>query len=277
MGDEMNYMVGGKGANQAVASARIGAETILIGKVGDDTFGEKLLKHLNSEQVNVESVAVEQNLFSGIASIFKMPSDNAIVVIPGANALVDDSFVQDNSHYISNGDVFLTQIEIPFASVKKGLHSAKQKGALTILNPAPYHEKTLELLKDVDIVTPNETEFEAMTRISLTSDNLESEMLKFAKKYDTKLIITRGADGLSYTLDDKVYHQKSLSVAVADTTGAGDTFNGVLAARLAAKDNYKKAIHAAGIAASLSVTKTGAQTGMPTFKEIAPYLPRDVQ
>lgn len=270
LGETMDYYVGGKGANQAVSAARFGASVALIGKTGQDTFGEKVYAHLKNEGIDMHGVTTEQNLFTGVASIFKLREDNAIVVLPGANMLLEVTEQQMNE-VLSTHDVLLTQLEIPLATVKKGLEVAHEKGVVTILNPAPYNEQMSELLPFVDIITPNETEFEGLLGHSIAPEMLEKEMLEWSTAHDTQLIVTRGGYGTSYTTGTVVKTIRAQKVPVLDTTGAGDTFNGILAACLAEQRTMEQAIEYAGLGASLSVTKLGAQTGMPTSTEIRQF------
>lgn len=266
LGNSIDYFMGGKGANQAVAASRVGAESILYGKVGDDTFGQKALSHLKAEKINMAFVSIEKNIFTGVASIFRINSDNSIVVLPGANMLLDQ--VDDLSGQINKEDIFLTQLEIPLETVEKGLRLARENGALTILNPAPFNEEIVAYLDLVDIITPNETEFEGMVGHAIKDVMLEAEMLQWSQKYQTKLIVTRGAAGVSYVWGEQVITVPVIDVEVMDTTGAGDTFNGILAAFLSKKIDYQEAIRLASIGASLSTTKIGAQTGMPTHVQL---------
>lgn len=271
LGESIDYYVGGKGANQAVAAARIGADVSLIGKIGGDTFGSKVYKHLEEEKIDVSAVAFEKNIFTGVASIFKLKEDNAIVVLPGANMLLNaiDGVLNEK---IKAEDVLLTQLEIPIETVKEGLALAKDKGAITILNPAPYDERVVDMLPFVDIITPNETEFESLLGYSITdSVQLEKVMLDWSTTNDTQLIVTRGGQGISYTTENSVVTIPAETVTVVDTTGAGDTFNGILAACLAKRMTISESVKLSGKGATLSVTKLGAQTGMPTLTEIAAF------
>ena len=268
LGESIDYYVGGKGANQAVAAARIGSNVSLVGKIGEDTFGSKVYKHLEKEKIDVSAVTFEKNIFTGVASIFKLKEDNAIVVLPGANMLLNDIDDELNKK-IQAEDVLLTQLEIPIETVKKGLALAKDKGAITILNPAPYNDSVIDMLPFVDIITPNETEFEGLLGHPITdSAQFEKEMLNWSKTNDTQLIVTRGGEGISYTNENNVITIPAEKVTVVDTTGAGDTFNGILAACLAKGMTVSESIKISGKGATLSVTKLGAQTGMPTLAEI---------
>lgn len=273
LGRDINYFIGGKGANQAVAAARTEAEVSLIGAVGGDTFGEKALQHITSEKISVAHTEVLPNIFTGLAAVFHLPVDNAIVVTPGANGLLTEEKVQSSIEKLGEMDVLLTQLETPVNVVKKALQSAKKVGATTILNPAPFNKECVELLDWVDLITPNETEFEGMTGKRLqTEEELEAEMLEWSSRFATRLIVTRGHQGTSYVDHNKVVTVPVISVDVQDTTGAGDTFNGILAALLSRGEEWNRAIQTAGIGASLSVQKQGAQTGMPSLQEIDKYL-----
>ncbi|EOT28075.1 ribokinase [Enterococcus saccharolyticus] len=270
LGEDVDYFIGGKGANQAVAASRVNDATTLIGTVGNDAFADKILTTLNQESLTLQ-VTKENNHATGIAAIFKLPQDNAIVVLPGANATctIDETLVQQ----WQATDTFLTQLEIPLATVATGLKLAKQSGLTTILNPAPFHVDCLELLPDIDIITPNETEFAQMIGKEFTSDEaLEAAMLAWSKQHATRLLVTRGKQGTSFVENNSVTTIPALAVTVVDTTGAGDTFNGLLAAELAEQKSFADAVRFATIGASLSVQQLGAQSGMPTREAIHSYM-----
>lgn len=268
LGNTVAYYGGGKGANQAVAAARVGAAVSMIGKVGQDTFGATIVDQLANEGIDRQAITVAPNAATGMAAIFKLKADNAIVVLPGANMLLDvDDELMDTK--VCAGDVFVAQLEIPIETVKKGLKIAQQKGATTILNPAPYTNQINELLPYVDIITPNETELEGLLdHQTLTSETIERTMLAWARKHEICLIVTRGNEGVSYTTETMVKTIPAKAVDVVDTTGAGDTFTGILAAQLAQGRSIEQAVTTAGLGATLSVTKLGAQTGMPTQADI---------
>ena len=269
-GEEMSYLIGGKGSNQAVAACRLGNEVKMIGCVGQDTFGDKILKHLEEEGVSVEGVKKDEATFTGIATIFKMTDDNSIVVIPGANDFCNKDLIDKNIESIKSADILITQLEIPIETVEYVLKIAKENGIKTILNPAPAREISKEILKNVDFITPNETEFEVISgKVFNNSNELEEAMIYWQREnISTKLVVTRGKDGSSYVEDDEVKTMKTIKVDVVDTTGAGDTFNGALAHGVSHEFLMNEAVTFAGTAASLSVTKFGAQTGMPKFEEV---------
>ncbi|WP_066889591.1 ribokinase [Clostridium nigeriense] len=273
-GDEMSYLIGGKGSNQAVAACRLGNEVSMIGCVGKDTFGDKILKHLKEEGVNVNGIKSDEATFTGIATIFKTKNDNSIVVIPGANDFCDKNLIDENIETIKSADILVTQLEIPMETVEYALKVAKENGVKTILNPAPAREISKEILKNADFITPNETEFEIISNKTFKDGNeLEEAMIAWQNENpSTRLVVTRGKDGSSYVEENKVETMKTIKVDVVDTTGAGDTFNGALAHGVSHNLLMNEAVTFAGTAASLSVTKFGAQTGMPKFEEVNKIL-----
>jgi ribokinase len=273
-GDKMSYLIGGKGCNQAVAACRLGNTVSMIGCVGQDTFGDKILKHLIEEGVNVDGIKREEATFTGIAQIFKTMEDNSIVVIPGANDFCDKKLIEENIETIKSADILITQLEIPIETVEYALKIAKENGVKTILNPAPATEISKEILSNTDFITPNETEFEIISgKIFNDGSELEKEMIEWQRTNpSTKLIVTRGKEGASYIDENEVKTIKTIKVEVTDTTGAGDTFNGALAYGVINEFSIREAINFAVTAASLSVTKLGAQTGMPGFEEVNKIL-----
>lgn len=273
-GDHIDYMIGGKGSNQAVAASRMEISTSLIGCVGKDTFGEKILKHLSKEKLDISCIRCEKNIFTGLATVFKTKSDNAIVVIPGANDCCDKQIIEENMEIIKQADILLTQLEIPMQTIEYALQKAKEFGVITILNPAPYKDLPTRLFKSIDYITPNQIEFESMIgRRLVDSIDLETEMLEWSEKNNVNLIVTRGSEGSSYIEDGKVYTVPCINnVEVVDTTGAGDTFNGILAYAIAEGIGLREAVKMACSGASLSITAFGAQSGMPTTEELKKYL-----
>lgn len=273
-GESMNYLIGGKGCNQAVAASRLGSNVKMIGCIGKDSFSEQILNHLKKEGVNIDSIKKVEDTSTGIATIFKMKYDNSIIVIPAANNYCSKELIDENIDVIKNADILITQLEIPIETVEYVLKIAKENGVKTILNPAPAREISNDILKNVDFITPNETEFEVILGRELKSINeLEEAMIYWQNENKlTKLVVTRGKDGSSYVEDNKVKTINTIEVEVIDTTGAGDTFNGALAHGITNELLMDDAITFAGIAASLSVTKFGAQTGMPEIKEVKSIL-----
>ncbi|MEK5400151.1 ribokinase [Paenibacillus sp. FSL K6-2859] len=271
--DQIHYMVGGKGSNQAVAVSRMGISTSLLGCVGNDAFGERIQKHLSRETLDISSLNIIEDTPTGIATVFKTKNNNAIVVNSGANDCCDRRIVEENIEIIKQADVLLAQLEIPIETVEYALQKAKEFGVTTILNPAPYKEIPIGLIEYVDYITPNDTEFESMMSGELgSSGDLETDMLEWSKQNSVKLIVTRSSQGSSYVENGQVTTIPCINVDVVDTTGAGDTFNGILAYAIAEKMELRDAVRIAGIGASLSIRALGAQSGMPSIKELKKYL-----
>lgn len=260
LGDDFHTYPGGKGANQAVAAARSGAEVTMIGAVGDDSFGENLMNHLDNEGVDVSKVTRKKEVSTGIATIILAENDNRIIVTPGANHRLTSEEINDLQETIVTSDLVLFQLETPMNVVVQASKVASKAGVPAILNPAPYQSIPEELLEAIDYLTPNETEVEALYK----------EIGE--KKWEDKMIVTMGARGVRYTNDGKVEKVEGHTVEIADTTGAGDTFNGALAAKLASGNELKESIVFANAAAALAVQKIGAQSGMPEKDEVEKLL-----
>lgn len=268
-GRSIDYFIGGKGANQAVAASRIINDVSLIGCLGNDTFGEKIKNHLKNENLNIKNIETVSWTFTGMASIFKTKFDNAIVVIPGANDWVNEAFIDKYEEQIKNAKVLLLQLEIPMSSVLHIVKIAKKYKTTVILNPAPYHDLPDEILNKVDFITPNDSEFSDLCGNNFDLSDIESQMLDWQSKYpNTQLIVTRGSQGVSFVKNKTIVTVKAFKTTVIDTTGAGDTFNGILAAKISENSSLENAVTWANAGASLSVQKFGAQTGMPTYEEI---------
>ncbi|MBU5592624.1 ribokinase [Clostridium sp. MSJ-4] len=268
-GRSIDYFIGGKGANQAVAASRIINDVSLIGCLGNDTFGEKIKKHLKNENLNINNIETVSYTFTGMASIFKTEFDNAIVVIPGANDWVSETFIDKYEEQIKNAKVLLLQLEIPISSVLHIIKIAKKYKTTVILNPAPYHDLSDEIINNVDFITPNDSEFSDLCGSHFDYSEIETQMLDWQSKHpNTQLIVTRGSQGVSFVRNNTIVTVKAFKATVVDTTGAGDTFNGILAAKISQNTTLDEAITWANAGASLSVQKFGAQTGMPTYEEV---------
>lgn len=260
LGDDFFTYPGGKGANQAVAAARVGSNVNFVGAVGDDPFGKTLLEHLENESINVEGVATVSSAATGIANIILSENDNRIIVASGANLLVTPELVERNLELIKQSDMVLLQLEVPMETVLFTLEAASIYNIPVIVNPAPYQPLPDAVLEKASYLTPNELEVESMKKDPLF------------EKIQEKVIVTQGNKGVQFFENSERKHMQSYSVDVQDTTGAGDTFNGVLATELARGSAVRKAIQLANAAAALSVTKVGAQGGMPAKDEVEKFL-----
>ena len=271
LGNKYNVGPGGKGCNQAVAIARLGAKVNFISKIGKDSYGELALNTLTKNKINTKSVIQDENLQTGVAGILvdKSSGKNAINVIVGAPSTLKVAEIDKHIDIIKNSKIFLTQLEVPKDVTLHCLKIAKGNGCLTILNPAPASEITKEFYNKIDYFTPNETEAEFYTGIKITN---EQEAKQAADKLISlgikKVIITLGEKGLFYTDGKEEIYLKANPVKAIDTTGAGDAFNGALAFGLSKEKPIKECLELANKVAGISTTKLGAGDAMPLLSEI---------
>lgn len=263
---------GGKGANQAIAAARSGVQTSFIGRVGADENGKFMLQQLVNSGVTTDLVAVDEDAGTGQAFVMVEKSgENRILIYGGANAQLSAADVKKAQAQIAAADLMVAQLETPVETTQFAFQMAKELGVKTILNPAPAVAKLpAELLKNTDVITPNETEVEILTGIAVTD---EAAMLKAAQRLHdlgvATVIITLGSKGVFY--DDGAQHGivPAFKVQAVDTTAAGDTFLGALSSELNPDlSNLKTAIEYGNKASSLAVQKMGAQPSIPTRKDI---------
>lgn len=267
-GEQFHAVPGGKGANQALACARLGADAALIGAVGNDAFGSMLKEQMDANNVRSDAVAIIQDVPTGIAAILHADRDNSIVIVEGANGRCTPGWIKRNAELIRQAQVLLVQLEIPLESVREALQIARDSGVLTVLNPAPYVELPDDLLRLANYITPNETEFECLTgAVYGTEEELEAGMRQWRMGGPT-LLVTRGGKGVSFLKDGSLHTVKAPQVEVVDTTGAGDCFNGAFCVAIASGLDLAEAVAFGVKAASLSVTKFGAQAGMPALEEV---------
>lgn len=265
-GDSINYIPGGKGANQAVAMAKLGAEVEMFGCIGDDENGQKLMENLRQVGVKTEHIKTVKGVPTGIAMITVAENDNTIVVVPGANGEVDCAYIDEIKPYLEEYDMVVLQHEIPLKTVHYVVEFCAKKQIQVVLNPAPAAEVPMEIFEKVTYLTPNEHE-----AVLIFGEGKSTE--EILKSYPEKLIITQGSRGVSVCeKSGKILTVPARPANVADTTGAGDTLNGAFAVRKAAGDDLKTALTYANTAASLSTEKFGAQSGMPTAKEVESAL-----
>ncbi|AJI24657.1 ribokinase [Priestia megaterium] len=264
LGESFKTVPGGKGANQAVAAARLGADVSMIGCVGEDHYGKAILENFKSNGVSVKNVKPVTDLDSGTAHIILAEGDNSIVVVKGANDYITPDYVEKAKEKIKDADIVLIQQEIPEETVEYVAQLCQELKVPLLLNPAPARPLKAEVIEQVSYITPNEHEAE------LLFEGKEKE--EVLKQYPNKLFITEGKQGVRYFNGEKEVLVPSYQVETVDTTGAGDTFNAALAVALAERMGFEKGIQFANRAASLSVTKFGAQGGMPTRKEVEESL-----
>lgn len=257
LGNLYTTVSGGKGANQAVAAARLGEEVRMVGAVGSDAFGAQLLEGLEKERIHTDGVK-HTNGASGIANILLSEGDNRIIVVPGANHELTESDIDAHKEVLQNSSMIILQLELPIAVVEYTLSLAKELGVPTVLNPAPAAGFT-PAMKEAGFLTPNETEAQ-----ELFGENWELEL----ERYPNRMVVTLGKNGARYFDGEKHVTVEGFPTKAVDTTGAGDTFNGALAAALAEGREFKEAVRFANAAASISVEKFGAQGGMPNRADV---------
>ncbi|HEU4670660.1 MAG TPA: ribokinase [Dyella sp.] len=265
LGERFLTVPGGKGANQAVAAARLGAEVALVGAVGRDAFGEQLVRGLAGEGIDMTHVANCDDVGSGTASITVAEGDNQIIVVPAANARVTPAQVEAARARIERADAVLVQMEIPLATVEATVRLGHALGVPVILNPAPAQPLPREWLAQVRYLTPNQHEL-----ATVLGGAADDDFRALMRRAPCPVVLTRGGEGAWYREQGEPSHQRGFPVQVVDTTGAGDTFNGALAVFLC--EGLEAAVRKACAAAALSVTRLGAQGGMPTRDELDRFL-----
>jgi ribokinase len=273
-GGEFSTAAGGKGANQAVAAARAGAEVGLVARVGGDSFGEQAITGFVGDGIDVRHVARDPAAPSGVALIFvDETGENSIAVAPGANAGLTPKDVEAAEELITGADVVVMQLETPLEAVERAATLAREHGARVILNPAPAQPLSDEILGNVSILTPNESEAELLTGIQVEGDAGAEEAARalVARGVET-VILTLGSRGAFVFESESGELVPGFEVDAVDTTAAGDVFNGSLAVGLAEGMPLAQAVGFANAAAALSVTKLGAQPSAPTRAEIDTFL-----
>jgi ribokinase len=256
---------GGKGANQAVAAARLGAEVTMLGRVGNDTFGGQLKSALAAEGVNARWISETTAVSTGIAAITVCNADNAIIVVPGANGLLSRADLDVAEVAFREADVVLAQLEVPLATVEHAAELAARHGKPFVLNPAPAVQLPQSLLARCALITPNEYE------LAVALGQRRVNWQELLTTLPGRVAMTKGSDGAYFT-DPKgvLQHQPSFPVTPVDTTGAGDTFNGAVVAFW--NLGLAEAVRRGCAAAALKVTKPGAQGGMPTLAELNAFM-----
>ncbi|MCW5704882.1 MAG: ribokinase [Bradyrhizobium sp.] len=274
-GKEVLYFPGGKGANQAVSAAKQGVLTTLIGRLGEDTFGRELRTFLAAQSIDLGLVKDTAGVHTGTAVITVANSDNTIVVVPGANGVVDAADVAAAS--LAKDDVAVSQFEIPLPAISAFFRRARASGATTILNPAPARAVGEELLALVDILVLNETELSLLTGAELGENDELMYFIEAARPLrsnDRSICITLGRRGVLALVGGEAMLIPARKVKAIDTTGAGDCFVGALAAGLAQGTPIREALTYANAAASICVQRMGAAPSMPTAAEVTEVLSR---
>jgi ribokinase len=266
LGRDFFNFPGGKGANQAVASARLGIPTYMVGRVGADNFGTQLINSLKTSGVYTENIFVDETLSSGVAIIaVDDTGENQIIVIPGANGRVNHEDIGRMSHLLPEAKVLLLQFEIPMPTVISAAIAAQSAGLIVILDPAPVEfEIPEELYSLVNIITPNEVEAEQLVGFPVHGEESAREASVVLRQRGVKCaIIKLGAKGALCNTPEETFFVKAFPVDAIDTTAAGDAFNGGLAAALVEGYSLREAVVWGAAAGALATTKPGAQPSLP--------------
>lgn len=269
-----NFLVarGGKGANQAVAAARLGAEVTLIARLGRDNFGHEAMEAYRSEGLNTAYIVWDDAEPSGVALItVDLQGENTIAVAPGANACLTPDDVKMAESVIKQANCVLLQLEIPLEAVEATIDLAHKFGTHVVLNPAPAIQMPVDLLKKVDTLSPNETEAAILTKDYASTDINDVARLLHKNSGVRNVVITLGANG-ALVCDKYVTTIPAYAVKAIDSTGAGDAFNGGLAVALSRGENIVDAVRYANAVGALCTTRPGAQTSMPYASEVDGFL-----
>ncbi len=268
LGDALRMVAGGKGANQAVAAARLGAQVCFIGCIGQDQFGEQTLQNLQREGIDTRYLVRTADYPSGVALIaVSERGENAIVVAPGANMALRPQQVEAAAPAIAEADAVIAQLEVPLEAVEVAAQIAGRHGVPFILNPAPARPLPLELLRQTAVLIPNETEARQLTGVDEQTD--EREILRRLLEWGCPtVVITLGARGALYGTAEAVHHQPALPVQAVDSTAAGDAFVAGFTVALTEGKPLHEAVRFGQCTAAVAVTRWGAQPSLPSREEV---------
>jgi ribokinase len=273
IGDRYWMGLGGKGANQAVAARLLGADVTLVGRVGDDLFGQRMLDNFNSHGMALDHIQVDTEAGSGVAVILvDKHAENSLVVVPGANMRIAPADVEAAARVLRAADVLLMQLEIPLETIQRAVDIAHEGDTLCVLNPAPARPLPDRILEKVHLLTPNQSEAKILTGIPAhTLEGAETAGRALLDKGVRTVIITLGAQGALIVRPGETTHAEGVSVDAVDTTGAGDAFTAGLAVALAEGKTLEQATRLANLAGALSATKPGAMPSLPSREEVEAF------
>lgn len=261
---------GGKGANQAVAAARLGAKVTFVARVGTDALGTAAIAHYQSEGIDTSYIVQDEGARSGVALIIvDANGENAIAVASGANMRLTPEDVARAAGVIRGADVVMLQLEIPYETIQYTVNLAADAGIPILLNPAPARSLDAALLRKIKYLTPNESEAEGLTGLLVTDDSTANQAAQALRALGVEtVLLTRGADGVSWAKEGGCGHVAAPRVQAVDTTAAGDAFNGGLAVALARGMELSEALQFACQVGALAVTRLGAQPSLPTLQDV---------
>lgn len=274
VGKHYTVAFGGKGANQAVAAGRSGADIDFLACTGDDSIGERIRQQLSTDGINVTAVEQATGLTTGVALIFvNQQGENSIGIDAGANAAVTPDFLHRHQQAVADAGAILMQLESPLETVHAAAELARRHDTQVVLNPAPARPLSDALLALIDIITPNETEAQILTGISVSNDDGAAKAANWLHhKGINTVIITLGSRGVWLSQRGQGKRVAGFKVTARDTIAAGDTFNGALMTALLEGNTLDRAIRFAHAAAAIAVTRPGAQPSIPWREEIDAFL-----
>ena len=274
LGGVFKQVSGGKGANQAVAAQRCGGQVAFIACVGTDDLGKQAIRVYEEDGIDVSAIVIDEQEKSGVALIFvNQKGQNSIAVASGANAKLSVEHITQYETLIEQADIILLQLETPLETIQHAVNIAAKLGKTVILNPAPGQKLPDELLNKVSILTPNETEASILTGIEVVDmASAEQAATILVRKGVQHVMITMGESGVFYLNGEGAQVSVAYKVNAVDTTAAGDTFNGALAAALVRQLPIAEAIQFAQAAAAISVTKSGAQPSVPMLAAVLDFM-----
>jgi len=270
LAESLSMSPGGKGANQALAARRMGAETVMLGMVGEDAFAMQALKFLRQDGVDLSHIGVTREASTGLALIsVEASGQNAITVAPGANAAIGADVLEALAHLLKPKDWLLLQCEIPLDVVERAIRIAKEAKARVMLDPAPAATRLPRSFFQVDVMTPNQIEAETLIGHPVTDVRSAKAAARQLRSRGAEVAVVKlGDQGVVWATGHGLFYLPGEPVAAIDAVGAGDAFQGALAARLAAGDGLAEAIRWANHAAALSTTRHGAQPSYPYWEEV---------
>jgi len=269
LGSGFMTVPGGKGANQAVAAAKLGGKVSMVGCVGNDTFSGILLNNLKKYSVDTSNVKIVDGVPTGVAMIVVNEGNNFIIVDPGANYQLTPQMIDSVGELIKKSYILAVQLEIPLDAVERAIDIAKDNKVKVLLDPAPARKLDDSLLAKVDIITPNETECEIITGLPVKStDDAKKAVEYLMGKGIPNVIVTMGGKGVVYNSGKEILHKTVPKVKVVDTTAAGDSFTGAVAVALSQGKSIDEAVDLGNKVGTLTAMKKGAQTSLPTLEEV---------
>jgi ribokinase len=274
IGQSFSMFVGGKGFNQALAAARLGADVTMIGRLGNDDFGRRFLNVMNEEKIDARSVSLDDAASTGIGSpVIDAQGDNSIIIVPGANMNLTPEHIRAAAESIRGADLLMMQLEIPLETVQAAAEIAAQAGVPILLNPAPARALPDQLLGLITVLTPNETEAELLTGQNVADDTSAGLAAGLLHQRGIKnVVLTLGARGAFLSDGQKSQRIAGYTVKVIDTTAAGDAFCAGLAVQLAGRQPIETAVTYANAVGALATTVLGTGPAMPTAAKVQEFI-----